>query len=134
MVTVVFGFWDGLGVLLAVTIAKQLLWAAAVRIRIHADVSNAAVVIVGRRVTVVRGVMVVRGVIVGAYLIPHCWIHDGERQFIVHVFKAVCTVLIVGVRGGVTVRDGNGDGVRDGIGDLDGNGDSDGIGALDGVE
>ena len=47
--------------------------------------------------------MVVRGVIVGAYLIPHCWIHDGERQLIVHEFKAVCTVLIVVCDGVVTV-------------------------------
>lgn len=58
-VTVVFAAaWDGLGVLLAVSIARQFVRASAVLMRKHADVSNSGV-IVRRGVTVVRGVVVV---------------------------------------------------------------------------
>jgi len=98
---------DGVGVLLAVAIARQLFLAATVLIRKHADVSNAGV-IVGRGVTVVRGVMVVRGVEDAA--IPHWVIHEYDPM---HLAKQELYAV------------SEGDGVRDGVGVL--------VGVLDGV-
>lgn len=90
-----------------VTIERQLVRAAAVRIRKHAEVSSAGVV-------VRFGVTVVRGVV---------GVCDGVSVF-VGIFEGVR--VMVGVREGEGVRDGvvirDGDGVLDGVIVCDGTG------------